>query len=173
MVLVFLRHLISQYPDKRFYVEATPKEYTRVNMVHVEKHGVYLEIDCNMYGIYIEPRARSLLVIVEHQHKPISTEYHKFLREVVCWKSNSDTDYDWVKSIIRINTIKFFDEDSKKWAVLELECVVCMKAEEQCYTPCGHVVCQKCLVHWCRRNKLTCPMCRAQLTAQFMNLGII
>jgi hypothetical protein len=169
MVLTFLRHLVSQHPSKPLLIQAVPLIYENPNQVYVEKKGVFLEIDSNKYMIYVEPRARSLLLIVEHDDVNISTDYHKFSREVVSWKD--DSEYGWVQNVKRITSIHILHEERQIWEPLELECSVCLKPEEQCYTPCGHVVCQVCLGKWYRRNRRTCPVCRADLTAEFMRTG--
>lgn len=169
MVLTYIKHLVSEHPSTPLLIEAIPVGYTAANLVHVEKRNVFLEIDSNKYSIYVEPRARSLLLFVEHCHKNVSVDYHRFSREVVHWKN--DSDYEWVRNVKRISSIWVLNSTSSTWMPLEPDCTVCLKAEEQCYTPCGHVVCKICLGEWHRRRHSTCPVCRTRLSVAFMTTG--
>lgn len=136
-------------------------------MGFVDKYGSLLELDFNMFNIYIEPRTRSLLLEITCEEETLALDYFTLKNGVVNWKD--DHDYSWLDMIQKIKRVLIYEGES--WVHLQTECTVCMGEEQQCYTLCGHVVCQECLKRWWQQGKNSCPMCRSYLDDGFMTDG--
>jgi hypothetical protein len=172
MVLEFLKQLVAGHPTRKMLIEALPYEDENENEnepsrpYFQEVSQEIVEMDYNKYNIYLEPRGRSLLVEVNFESQVVAIDYFPLKDGVVNWKL--DHDYDWMNDIMKLTGVKVFED---RWVPLQLECAVCMRNEQQCYTMCGHVVCLECLGRWWHQGKNSCPLCRSYLNNEFMLTG--